>query len=175
MASIFMRIDGLTSIKGGATVDKIGGKEGFFAIENVSWNADRDVTIDLGNANNADKGMGGLGKVVVKRTSDGASPYLTTLLFSPGDDGKTIEIVMTKPSRAGDGMEPYMVITLEKARMAHYNIDCHDGQLPQEDLDLVYTTFSTVYYTEGVDGKIEKGDTVKFDTTTNTVVSKASL
>ena len=38
MASIFMRIDGTTP-KGAATVEKINGKDGFFAIDTVSWNA----------------------------------------------------------------------------------------------------------------------------------------
>ena len=38
MASIFMRIDGTTP-KGAATVDKINGKDGFFAIDSVTWNA----------------------------------------------------------------------------------------------------------------------------------------
>lgn len=56
MASIFMRIDGLTSIKGAATIGDIGGKKGFFAVDNMSWGANRGVSVDVGNANNADKG-----------------------------------------------------------------------------------------------------------------------
>jgi len=173
MASIFMRIDGLNSIKGAATVENIGGKQGFFAIDNVSWSADRGVGINVGNANNADKGMAALGQVQVRRSSDGATPHLTSFLFSPGADGKTIEIVMTKPSREGSGMDPYLVLTLEKSRMSHYNISCDDGELPYEEFDLTYTTISKVYYQETDSGKIEKGDTVKFDTTTAQLESKA--
>lgn len=173
MASIFMRIDGLTSIKGAATVDNIGGKQGFFAIDEVSWSADRGVGIDVGNANNSDKGMASMGEVQLQRTSDGATPHLTSFLFSPGAEGKTIEIVMTKPSREGAGMEPYMVLTLEHARMSHYNMSCSDGELPYENFNLTYTTISKVYYQESSAGKIEKGDTVKFDATTAQLESKA--
>lgn len=175
MASIFMRIDGLTDIKGAATVDDIGGKKGFFAIDEVSWAADRGVSIDVGNANNSDKGMAGLGQLEIKRSSDGASPYLTTFLFAPGEAGKTVEVVMTKPSRTGAGMDPYMVITLEASRMSHYNMSCNDGELPQEEFELTYTTISKVYYQETDAGKIEKGDTVKFNTTNATLESKANL
>ena len=46
MASIYMRIDGY-SPKGAATVEDIGGKKDFFAIESVSWSAVRGVGIDV--------------------------------------------------------------------------------------------------------------------------------
>ena len=49
MASIYMRIDGLDSIKGAATIGEIGGKKGFFAIDNVSWGAVRGVGVDVGS------------------------------------------------------------------------------------------------------------------------------
>lgn len=175
MASIFMRIDGLNTVKGAATVDDIGGKKGFFAINEVSWSGDRGVGIDVGNANNADKGMAALGQVQIRRAADGASPYLTSFLFSPGAEGKTIEIVMTKPSRTGAGMDPFLIITLEKSRMSHYNMSCSDGELPREEFDLTYTTLSKVYYQETDGGTIEKGDTVKFDVTTANLESKANL
>ncbi|WP_027858910.1 type VI secretion system tube protein Hcp [Marinobacterium jannaschii] len=175
MASIFMRIDGINTIKGAATVTEIGNKKGFFALDHVSWEGNRGVGINIGNANNADKGMAALGQVKVRRQSDGASPYLTSFLFSPGAEGKTIEIVMTKPNRTGAGMDPYLVITLEKSRMSHYNIECRDGELPTEEYDLTYTTISKVYYQETEGGTIEKGDTVKFDTTTAQLESKAAI
>ena len=174
MASIFMRIDGLTDIKGAATVGDIGGKKGFFAIDTMSWGANRGVNVDVGNANNADKGMVSLDAINVSRVSDGASPHLTTFLFAPGAEGKTVEILLTKPSRDGAGADPYLVMTLEKARIAGYNINGSDGNLPAEDFSLTYTTLTKVYYQEGDGGKIEKGDTVKFDCTTGKLESKAS-
>ncbi|GGB82456.1 hypothetical protein GCM10011352_05350 [Marinobacterium zhoushanense] len=174
MASIFMRIDGLDSIKGAATVADIGGKKGFFAIDNMNWGAARGVGIDVGNANNSDRGMAAMAEIQVSRTSDGASPHLTTYLFSPGAEGKTVELVLTKPNRDGGGLDPFLIITLEHARMSHYNISCNDGQLPHESFSLTYTTISNVYYREGANGKIEKGDTVKFDVTTGKLESKAS-
>lgn len=173
MASIYMRIDGLDSIKGAATVGEIGGKKGFFAIDNMSWGANRGVSVDVGNANNADKGMVSLDAVSVSRISDGASPHLTTFLFAPGAEGKTVEILLTKPSREGNGADPYLVITMEKARIGNYNVSGSDGNLPTEDFSLTYTTLTLVYYNEADGGKIEKGDTVKFDCTTGKLESKA--
>lgn len=174
MASIYMRIDGLTDIKGAATVGEIGGKKGFFAIDTMNWGANRGVRVDVGNANNADKGMVSLDAVSVSRTSDGASPHLTTFLFAPGAEGKTVEILLTKPSRDGAGADPYLVLTLEKARIASYNVSGSDGSLPSENFSLAYTTLTKVYYQEGAGGKIEKGDTVKFDCTTGKLESKAN-
>lgn len=173
MASIYMRIDGLDDIKGAATVGDIGGKKGFFAISTMNWGANRGVSVDVGNANNADKGMVSLDAIDITRSSDGASPHLTTFLFAPGTDGKTIDILLTKPSRDGAGADPYLVITLEKARLANYNVAGSDGMLPVENLSLTYTTLTLVYYNEGDGGKIEKGDTVKFDCTTGKLESKA--
>lgn len=174
MASIYMRIDGLDSIKGAATIGDIGGKKGFFAIDNVSWGAVRGVGVDVGNANNADQGMVALGELNISRQSDGATPHLATFLFAPGAEGKTVEVLLTKPSREGNGADPYMIITLEKARISNYNISCVDGSLPGESLSLTYTTITKVYYQEGDGGKIEKGDTVKYDVTTAKLESKAS-
>ena len=45
MATLFMRIDKNEKIKGGATVEKIGGKEGWFALQSVSWSGARGVNI----------------------------------------------------------------------------------------------------------------------------------
>lgn len=174
MASIFMRIDGIDSIKGAATVGDIGGKKGFFAISNMSWGANRGVSVDVGNANNADKGMVSLDAITVDRMSDGASPHLTTFLFAPGAEGKTVEILLTKPSRDGSGADPYLVLTLEKARIASYTISGSDGSLPSEHFSLTYTTLTQVYYQEDDGGKIAKGDTVKFDCTSGKLESKAS-
>lgn len=168
-----MRIDGLNSIKGAATVGEIGGKKGFFAIDTMSWGAIRGVSINVGNANNADKGMVSLDAVSVSRVSDGASPHLTTFLFAPGAEGKTVEILLTKPSREGNGADPYLVITMEKARIGNYNVSGSDGSLPIEMFSLTYTALTLVYYNEADGGKIEKGDTVKFDCTTGKLESKA--
>ncbi|WP_315981937.1 hypothetical protein [Aliamphritea spongicola] len=41
-------------------------------------------------------------------------------------------------------------------------------------MSLTYTTITKVYYRESDGGKIEKGDTVKYDVTTAKLESKAS-
>jgi type VI secretion system secreted protein Hcp len=175
MATIFMRIDGIDTINGAATIGEVGGKKGFFAIDSLSWGAVRGVTVDVGNANNADQGMVGLGELSVSRQSDGASPLLTTFLFSPGAEGKTCEIMITKPSREGNGADPYLVITVEKSRIASYNVGCGDGSLPSESFSLAYATMSLTYYYEDDAGTIQKGDVIKYDVPTATLSSKANL
>jgi len=175
MSSIYMRIEGLETIQGAATIGEIGGKKGFFSIDSLSWGAVRAVTVDIGNANNADQGMVGLGELSISRESDGASPYLNTFLFSPGAEGKTVEIMITKPSRTGAGVDPYMVITVDKSRISSYNIGCGDGSLPSESFSLAYAVLSLVYYYEDEAGTINKGDTIKYDVPTATLGSKATL
>mgnify|MGYP000017222242 FL=1 len=172
MASIFMRIDGTTP-KGAATVEKIGGKDGFFALDSVSWSAVRGVGIDVGNANNADQGMVALGEVNMTRGCDGATPHLTTFLYAPGPEGRTVEVVMTKPNREGSGADPYLILTLKMARMSSYNMSGTDGSLPSESFSLTYTEISKAYYIEADGGKIEKGPEVGFDATTAKVTSTA--
>lgn len=174
MASIFMRIDGIDTINGAATIGNIGSKKGFFAVENMSWGAVRGVTVDVGNANNADQGMVALGELNIARTSDGASPHLATFLFAPGTEGKTIDLLMTKPSRTGDGADPYLIITLEKARLSNYSVSCNDGSLPSESFSMTYSVVSLVYYNENDGGEIVKGDTIKYDVPTAKLESKAN-
>ncbi|MBU2898830.1 type VI secretion system tube protein Hcp [Vibrio hepatarius] len=173
MASIFMRIDGTTP-KGAATVEKINGKDGFFAIDTVSWNAVRGVGIDVGNANNADQGMVALGEINITRGCDGATPHIETFLYAPGPEGKSVEIVMTKPNREGSGADPYQITTLTGARISSYNSAGSDGSLPNESFSLTYTKISKAYYIEGEGGKIEKGPEVGFDATTAKITSSAS-
>jgi type VI secretion system secreted protein Hcp len=173
MASIFMKISGLDDIKGAATVEGIKGVKGLFAINNVSWGAARGVTVDVGNANNADKGMVAMSDFNISRESDGASPHLTSMLFSPGLEGKSVDIYLTKPARIGEGVEPYMKFTLEKARISNYSVNGSDGGLPSESFSLTYVIMSLVYYTESTTGEIIKGDTVKYDVSKGKLESKA--
>ena len=173
MASMFMKITGLDEITGGATLADVGGKKGLFAIDSLSWGGVRGVSIDVGNANNTDKGMVAMGEIAISRTSDGASPHLTTLLFAPGKDGKKVELIMTKPDRDGDTVVPHLIFELESCRMANYHVSCTDGNLPSESFSLIYTIISIAYYTEDDQGNIQKGDTIKFDVPTAKLVSKA--
>ena len=172
MASIFMRIDGVKP-EGGATVESINGKDGFFAIETVSWGAVRGVGIDVGNANNMDQGMVALGEVALNRECDGASPYLTTFLYVPTSEGKLVEVLLTKPERNGNGADPYLIISLKEARISNYEMSVSNGSLPQESFNLIYTEISKSYYIEGQNGEIKKGPEVAFNTTTAKVISAA--
>ncbi|MCL9783149.1 type VI secretion system tube protein Hcp [Vibrio sp. S4M6] len=173
MAGLYMTIDGYTP-KGAATVEDIGGKKNLIAIDSLSWSAVRGVGIDVGNANNADQGMVALGEINFSRGADGASPYLTTFLYSPGDTGKKVEFVVSKPDRGGKGMVPVMLITLTEARVSSYNMGCNDGSLPSESVSLVYSTITKAYYYEDEGGKITKGPEVAFDVPKGQATSLAS-
>lgn len=175
MASIYMRIDGNDTIKGSATVTDIGGKKGFFALDSLAWSGVRNVTVDIGNADNSDGGMVALGDVQCSKQLDGASPFLTTFLFAPGEEGKKIEIVFTKPNRAGKGLVPYLIITLENARISSYNISGGDGNQPSETFAMTYATIAQTYYVESEGGKVEKAAEVTFDTTIAELTSQADL
>ncbi len=173
MASVYMKLEDVGTIEGAATL-KINDKDGYFAIDSFSWGAVRNVGIDIGNANNTDGGMVALGEVSISRQCDGASPWITTFLYKPGEKGKTISIVMTKPNRDGSGASPYLVITLEKARVSNYSTSGNDGGMPSESFSLVYTTIKKDYYVEDSAGKIKKGQSVGFDTTTAKITSEAT-
>lgn len=175
MASIYMRIDGNDTIKGSATVTDIGGKKGFFAINSLSWSAMRNVSVDIGNADNGDGGMVALGEIQCTKQLDGASPFLTTFLFSPGETGKTVEIVFTKPDRSGKGLIPYLIITIENSRISNYSISGNDGSQPNESFAMTYATIAQTYYVESEGGKVEKSAEVTFDTQLAELTSQADL
>lgn len=175
MATDYMRIDGLDEIAGAATIGEIAGKKGFFVIDSMDWSAVRGVSVDVGNANSADKGIVALSDLNITREADGATPYLKTFLFAPGSEGRTVEIIMTKSARDGTGAVPYLILTLDKARIARYGLRSNGEDNLLEEFSLTYTAISAVYYTEDAGGKIQKGATVKYDATSASLVSKADL
>ena len=54
--SIFMKIDKLDAVKGGATIPEIDKKKGLFKLDSTSWGAVRGTSIELVNANNSSNG-----------------------------------------------------------------------------------------------------------------------
>lgn len=174
MANVYMRIDGLTSIKGAATLEEIGGQKGFMPIDEVSLGVARPIVVSVGASTAAEVGTSSFQDVTVKRGCDGASPYLQTFFFAPGDNGRKLEIVVTKAARTGEGLIPSMTYTLEEARLASYGNTAADAS-PGEKMTIAYTKISITHYIEDADGKISKGDTVAFDLKTAKLVSKAKL
>lgn len=175
MATTYMRIDKLDSIKGAASVEEINGKKGFMKIDTVSWGMSRHIYMDVGANKNPDSGSFAFQDVSVARTSDGASAYLTTFFFAPGDKGRTVEIMFTKTNRNGDGLVPSLIITLSDARVSNYQLSGGSGGETMESFSLFYSQYEMVYYSEDENGKIVKDNTVKFDLGAAKLLSKANL
>lgn len=172
--AIYMKIDKLDDIKGSATLKEVGGKKGLIPIDSLNWGTSRSVRIQVGAASGAETGQVAVSDVSISRSADGASPYIETFFFAPTADGKTVEFLLTKADRDGAGEIPSMIISLEEARPNAYNISCQQSSA-QETFSIAYTSFAITHYTEDEGGKIEKGDTIKFDLKTAQLVSKATL
>ena len=166
MADVYMRIDGITDFKGMASVKEIAGKKGFFPIASFNLGYSRSIYVSVGSSNDAESGIPALSDVSVSREPDSASAILETLFFSPGDKGKTFEIVETKTKNDGKGIVPRRIVTLEEARLSSYSTA--PGSCA---MTLAYTTISITHYYEDTAGKVEKGDVVKFDLRTGELVS----
>ena len=166
MAGVFMRIDGIDSFKGMASVQEIAGKKGFFPISDYTLGYSRSIYIAVGASGDAETGIPSLGDVEVQREPDAASAILETLFFAPGDKGKTFEILETKTKNDGTGMIPIRVITLEEGRLSSYKTE--PGKCK---MTIAYTAKSVTHYYETTAGAVEKGDVVKFDLRTGELVS----
>lgn len=177
MATLFMRIDGNTDIPGTATIGDITGTttKGWFAIESVSWGAMRGVSVDIGNANNADSGMVAMGEVSISKSYDGATPFIQTFMYEPTKTGKLVQAVVTRPIAEGGGVEAVMIFTMASARVSNYSLSCGEGGLPSESFSLTYNSIDQSFKYVDADGALQDGETVKFDATTNKLDSKAPL
>lgn len=173
MANLYMRIDSLKSIKGSATLEEIGGKKGFMPIDSAQFGVGRAISISVGAATSGEMGTVNFADISVARGCDGASPYLQTFFFAPGENGQMVEIVVTKGDRTGEGLIPSMLITLEEARMSSYSLGAGSGT--SETFTLAYTKVAIAHYIEEADGTVKKSDTVTFDLKTAKLVSKAAL
>lgn len=172
--AIYMKLDKLDEIKGSATIKEIGGKKGLIPVASTTWSTSRPIHVTVGASTGAESGQVSVSDVSVTRTADGASPYLETFFFAPTADGKTVDFLITKADREGAGEVPAMIITLEEARLNAYSLNCSPSSIT-ETLTLAYTVFSVTHYTEDEGGKIEKGDTIKFDLKSAKLLSKAKL
>ncbi|MCG7496185.1 type VI secretion system tube protein Hcp [Vibrio sp. Of7-15] len=171
MASIYMRIDGV-QVTGGATIEGIPG-EGWFALNSYSWGAVRSVAMDIGNGTNADSGMVAMSEVNLTKEVDGASEDLLSFLFSPGPEGKDVEVVFTKPSTSGEGADIYFQVKLQKARLVSYNVSGSDGSQPFESIALSYIQLDQKHWHEGNGGKLEQGGLVSYNVPQGKLLSGA--
>jgi type VI secretion system secreted protein Hcp len=166
MSGLFMRVDGIDSFPGMATVKEINSKKGFFPVESYSLGFSRSIFVAVGSSGNAEVGVPALSDLSVSKQADNASAVLSTLFFAPSDKGKTFEIIETKQKNDGKGLIPVKVITVEEARLSSYQV------VPgMNEMSIAYTSIAITYYVESETGEVSKGDTVKFDLATGTLVS----
>jgi len=70
---------------------------------------------------------------------------------------------------------PYLIVTLENARISSYSVAGSDGSQPSENYAMTYSTISQTYYVEAEGGKVEKAAEVAFNTQTAEITSQADL
>jgi type VI secretion system secreted protein Hcp len=172
--AIYMKLDKLDTITGAATLPDVGGKKGLMVVDSVNFGLGRPINVEVGSSSNAETGQVSLSDISVSRSCDGATPFIQTFFFQPGGTGRTIDFVITKADRKGEGLLPSMIITLEEARLSSYSLSASSSS-PSESYSIAYTSIGITHYTEGDDGVIKKGDVVKFDLATAKLVSAAKL
>jgi type VI secretion system secreted protein Hcp len=164
-----MRMEGV-QVNGGATIEGLE-SSGWFALTSYNWGAVRSVAMDIGNGTNADSGMVAMSEVNVTKEADGASEDLLSFLFSPGPEGKSVEIVFTKPDPSGSGAVVYFRINLLKARLVSYNISGSDGSQPSESISLSYTQLEQQHSFEDEGGALTEGGIVTYDVPLGKMIS----
>ena len=174
MASLYVRIEGQTP-KGASTAEFTGGdsleKEGWFTISTFQWGAVRSVDMDIGDGLNADSGMVGMQELVITKVMCGASENILSSLYIPGAEGKIFDLIATKPDRQGQGVQVYLQVKLEKARIVSYSVGGTDGSQPTETISIAYNQIKVKHWHESESGELEAGGLVTFDLPTGKVLS----
>ncbi|WP_461538328.1 Hcp family type VI secretion system effector [Spongorhabdus nitratireducens] len=166
MANMYMKI-GEHDGKGDATAKYTGdasvSETGWFAIRSFNWGAARSVSMDIGNGMNRDAGMVAMSEISVAKELDGASENILSRMYVPGEAGDTVEIIVTKPARTGQGAEVYLQITLEHARIVNYSMSASDGATPFENIALAYSKVKIKHWHEAEGGDLTAGGDVTYD------------
>ena len=176
MANIYMKIGDLETA-GDATASYTGdagvSEGGWFAIRSFNWGAARNVSMDIGNGMNRDAGMVAMSEISVAKELDGASENILSHMYVPGESGDTVEIIVTKPARTGQGAEVYLHIILEQARIVNYSLSGSDGATPFENLALAYSKVTFKHWHEEEGGNLVAGGDVTYDLPTGVAESHA--
>ncbi|UYM14847.1 type VI secretion system tube protein Hcp [Endozoicomonas euniceicola] len=176
MANMYMKL-GDNPVKGAATALVKGGgkisKKGWFAIRSLSWHASRSIPMSIGDGYNRDTGELMLSPIMLTKEMCGASEVLLSRFYVPGEFGDTVDVIITKPSRTGQGAEVYLHVVVDHARIADYNISIADGATPFESLALAYSKIGLKHWNELKGGKLEAGGEVTFDLSSGQAVSHA--
>ncbi|MCW7556164.1 type VI secretion system tube protein Hcp [Endozoicomonas gorgoniicola] len=170
----FQHKAGTVSITGGDRITQ-GVDPRQFPIFSLNWGATREVTMDVGDGRNRDKGMSSMKKLTFSREMDRASEYLISRMYVPGHKGDLVNILVTKPDREGKGAVVYLQIQLQGARLVDYCLNLTEGDKPIENLAAIYNKIIFQHWNEDVGGNLEPGCEVGFDLLTGVSTSHADV
>ena len=178
MANMFMNM-GAKRVKNGSTalVQSGGSKKiaprGWFAIRSLSWHGSRNIPMRIGDGYNQDTGELTLSEIMLTKEMCGASEVLLSRFYVPGKKGDTVDVIITKPDRTGQGVIVYLHVQVSHARIVDYNISIADGATPFESLALAYSQIGVKHWNEDEGGELKAGGDVTFDLSSGQAVSHA--
>ena len=176
MANMFMKL-GDNKIKGGATSLYTGGdktsKEGWFTIRSLNWSASRAVSMDIGNGMNRDSGMVSMSPITITKEMCGASEVILSRMYAPGPNGDTIDVIITKPDRSGEGAEVYIHFQMKNARVVQGDVNIAAGADPYECWAFSYSRLLFKHWNEDKGGELAPGGDVTYDLPTAKALSHA--
>lgn len=161
MASYFMRVDGVNKTNGIATVTGLEG-EGWFKITSFAWAAFRNVGMEIGNGSNQDAGVGGVSPFSVSKEVDGATASLLSFFFAPGPAGADMQMVTTKSTTDGQGVEITASLAIKCGRMTGFSISGEPGN-EHENITVVYQSFEWAFYPEEAGGTLGPAEIVGYN------------
>jgi type VI secretion system secreted protein Hcp len=181
MDSLLMKVQGFKGLIGASSMSKVVDQKGdSFPLISAEWAISRNVSMDLGNANNSDSGEIVGGTITVTRYVDGLSPALNTIFFKP-QKGRQIDFIYGTPETDGSGFVRQRVLVITDAKVVDYKVstegDDESGFVPVETIvfsfaDLVTQFFPTL--ASGALGEITN-DMVEYDFTQSKLVAGSKI
>ncbi len=172
MANIFMNIKGYKPTQVATIIDPNG--EVYMAVKSFTWGVSRNVSMDVGNVNNRDSGVGSVDLVTITKELDGSSDALLTSLFKFQNtiaSGKDITFIFTKPKDNGQGNDIFYKVVLSDARMVSYEETLENNAKPQSQIAIAFNKIAVTFNVYDLTGKLTAGAPTIYNVSTNTLES----
>jgi type VI secretion system secreted protein Hcp len=170
MANIYMNIKGFKP-QGAATITDPNG-EVYMAVKSYKWGASRNVSMNVGNLNNRDSGIGGIDPITITRELDGAANAILTSVFkfsATSGNGKEVSFIFTRPKKDGKGNDIYYKVVLTDARFISYTEVLNNNAKPESEIQIAFNKIAITHNTDDLAGKISQGAATIFDLPTNSL------